>query len=235
MSAFRSAEPSPHGMQRGPSSMHGVAPGCAFLPTTISSLQHHISSLAPTHDVAETIQESACISSAILADNFGRTAAPGATFSHLCGAGSAAAHAAGNAETSHASSRLQSGMLLSTVLHGATLGHDDVQVASAPDASSKSVEPHTLHSPVQHAAQHGTVACKADGATRSQAAHVQPCSSVLQNLNLFDEAEHCRHRQATKAAKRAYMSQKQQRVWEAKSQAGNLETLPTWLRAESHP
>ena len=238
MSAFRSADPVPNGMQRGPSSMHKMAPGCPSLPTTTSSLQHHISSLPATHDVAETIKESACISSATLADNAGQTAAPDAAFSHLCGAGLAAADAARNAETSHANSMSQSGMLLSTVLHGATnsgLGHDNLQVAGVPDASSKSFEPRSSHSPVQHAAQHNMVAGKADGAMKPQAAHVQPCSSVLQSLSLFDEAEHCRHRQATKAAKHAYMSQEQQRMWKAKSQAGNLGTLPTWLQAESHP
>jgi len=237
VSAFRSAEPSPNGVQRGPSSIHRMAPGCPSLPTTISSLQHHISSLPATHDVAETIKESACISSANLADNAGQTAAPDAAFSHLCGVGSAAA-AAGNAETSHANSRSQSGLLLSTGLHGASrsgLGHDDLQLASVPDASSTCSEPRSGHSPVQHAAQHDRVAGKADGAMKPQAAHVQPCSSVLQSLSLFDEAEHCRHRQATKAAKHAYMPQEQQRMWKAKSQAGNLGLLPTWLQAESHP
>jgi len=231
MSAFRSADPVPNGMQRGPSSMHKMAPGCPSLPTTISSLQHHISSSA-AHDVAETIKESACISSATLADKFGQTAAPDAAFSHLCGAELAAADAARNAETSHANSRSQSSMLLSTVLHEATksgLGHDDLQVASMPDTSSNCAEPVSWRSPEQHAEQHDTVAGKA------HAAHVQPCSSVLQSLSLFDEGEHCRHRQATKAAKRAYMPQEQQRMWEAKSQAGNLKTLPTWLQAESHP
>ena len=218
--------------------MHRTAPGCPSLPTTVSSLQHYISPLSATHDVAETTKESACISSATLADNSGQTAAPDAAFSHLCGAGSAAADAARNAETSHANSRSQSGMLMSTVLHGATdsgLGHDDLQVGSVPDASSKCFEPQSLHSPLQHAAQHDTVAGKADGAMKPRPAHVQPCSSVSQSLSLFDEAEHCRHRQATQAAKRAYMSQEQQRMWEAKSQAGILGTLPTWLQAESHP
>lgn len=232
MSAFRSAAPAPNGMQRGQSSMHRTAPGCSSLSTTISSLQHHISSLSPTHILAETIQKSGCISSAALTDDAGHTAASDAALSHLCGAGSATADVGRNAETSHANSRSKSG----TVLHKATNSgrhHDDLQVASVPDASSKSLQPFSLHSPVQHAAQDGTVAGKADGATTSQAAHVQPCSSVLQSLRLFDETEHCRHRQATKAAKSAYMSQEQQRMWKAKSQAGNLGRLPTWLQASA--
>ncbi len=235
MCAFRSAEPALNGMQRGPSSMHRMTPGCPSLPPAVSSLQHHISSLPATHDVAETIQESACISSAIVAINAGQTAAPDAAFSHLCGAGLAAADAARSAEISHATSSSQSGMLLSTALPGATnsgLGHDGLQVARVSNASSKSLDPRSLHSPVQRTVQHGTVAY---GATKAQAAHVQPCSSVMQSLSLFDETEHCRQRQATKAAKHAYMTQEQKKIWEAKSQAGNSETLPTWLQAESHP
>ena len=175
ISTFRSAEPAPHGMQRGPSSMHRMAPRCPSLPTTISSLQHHVSSSSAAHDVAETINESACISSATLADNCGQTAAPDAALSHLCVAG---ADAASNAETSHASSRAQSGMLLSAVLYGATssgLGHDDLQVASVPDASSKSFEPRSLHSPVQHAAQHDAVA---DGATKASSCAALQFSSA---------------------------------------------------------
>ncbi|DBA84755.1 TPA: hypothetical protein ACH3X1_005799 [Trebouxia sp. C0004] len=225
---LRSAEPAPNGMQRGPSSMQKIAAGFPSLPTTISSLQHHISSLPATRDVAETIKESACISSATLADNCGQTAAPDAACSLLCFAGS---DAAGNAETSHANSQSKSGLLLSTGLDGASNpgpGQSDLQIANVPDASSKCSESKSWHSPVQHAGQRNAGAGKADE-MQSQAAHVQPCSSVLQSLSLFDEAEHCRHRQATKAAKRAYMSQGQQRMWEAKSQAGNLGALPTWL------
>ncbi|KAL0030426.1 hypothetical protein WJX79_004156 [Trebouxia sp. C0005] len=101
---LRSAAPAPNGMQRGQSSMHRTAPGCSSLSTTISSLQHHISSLSPTHILAETIQKSGCISSAALTDDAGHTAASDAALSHLCGAGSATADVGRNAETSHANS-----------------------------------------------------------------------------------------------------------------------------------
>lgn len=62
-----------------------------------------------------------------------------------------------------------------------------------------------------------------------QSAHMQPCKEILQTLDMFDETEQCRHRQASKAALRVLAIQEQRLLWAAKSKGGGERTLPAWI------
>ena len=62
---------------------------------------------------------------------------------------------------------------------------------------------------------------------------VQPCRKVLRSLDLFDEAEYFRHKQALKASKHVQDVQQQHLVWQAKSSASVQGDPPAWLQAVS--
>ena len=62
-----------------------------------------------------------------------------------------------------------------------------------------------------------------------QIANMQPCKEALQTLEMFDETEMYRHRQASKAALRVLAIQKQQSLWAAKSKGGQKSTVPAWI------
>lgn len=61
--------------------------------------------------------------------------------------------------------------------------------------------------------------------------HRQPCKATLPPLDMFDEAEHYRHRQASKAALQVLAIQEQQLLWAAMCKGGEQRTVPTWVYA----
>ena len=62
-----------------------------------------------------------------------------------------------------------------------------------------------------------------------QTADVQPYKETLQTLDMFDETERSRHRQASKAALRVLAIQEQQLLWAAKSKGGKERSVPAWF------
>ena len=64
-------------------------------------------------------------------------------------------------------------------------------------------------------------------------ASMQPCRASMQNLSLFEEAEHSCHREALRAAKRVQAAQEQQMLWQAKSRVANLGALPLCMRTNA--
>ena len=76
-------------------------------------------------------------------------------------------------------------------------------------------------------------AADADQMLPSQGASMQPCRASMQNLSLFEEAEHSRHREALRAAKRVQAAQEQQMLWQAKSRVANLGALPLCMRTNA--
>ena len=62
---------------------------------------------------------------------------------------------------------------------------------------------------------------------------VQPCRKVLRSLDLFDEAEYFRHKQALKASKHVQDVQQQHLLWQTKSRASIQGDPPAWLQAVS--
>lgn len=59
-----------------------------------------------------------------------------------------------------------------------------------------------------------------------QSLQEQPCREVLQTLDMFDEVEQRRHKQASRAAKRVHAVHQQQLLWAAKSE-GHKESCDT--------
>lgn len=102
------------------------------------------------------------------------------------------------------------------------------------NASSSCIDKRPRQAASKAVFRHDRRTANADDVMGSETANVQPCRAVLQNLSLFAEAEHWRHRQATRAAKHAQVAQEQQMLWEAKSRAGNSGALPMWLQADPH-
>lgn len=105
---------------------------------------------------------------------------------------------------------------------------------NASNVSSRCSDQRPRQAASKAACRHDRRTANADDVMGPETANVQPCRAVLQNLSLFAEAEHCRHRQATRAAKHAQVAQEQQMLWEAKSRAGNSGALPMWLQADPH-
>ena len=70
-----------------------------------------------------------------------------------------------------------------------------------------------------------------------QTAYMQPCKKTLQTLDMFDETERSRHRQASKAASRALAIQQQQLLWATKSKGDNLteRSVPSWVSGTAGP
>ena len=63
-----------------------------------------------------------------------------------------------------------------------------------------------------------------------QGSLVQPCRKVLRSLDLFDEAEYFRHKQALKASKHVQDVQQQHLLWQTKSRASTQGDPPAWLQ-----
>ena len=118
----------------------------------------------------------------------------------------------------------------------ASLGQVDEHLTTLQRCTSDCVGCHDCHA-VQAALQAGTaqaVAIKAavpeslqanlrnsptteEKPTALQSTEVQLCREVLQTLNMFDEVEQRRHKQAIKAAKRVQAIHEHQLLWAAKS------------------
>ena len=71
--------------------------------------------------------------------------------------------------------------------------------------------------------------------TAIQTASMQPCKGTLQTLDMYDETEMCRHRQASKAALRVLAIQEQQLMWAAKSKGGQNKSVPAWICGSAGP
>lgn len=80
----------------------------------------------------------------------------------------------------------------------------------------------------------GNSSAKTQQVAVKQPLHRQPCKATFPTLDMFDEAEHYRHRQASKAASQVLAIQEQQLLWAAMSKGllgGGDRTVPTWMYA----
>ena len=68
-----------------------------------------------------------------------------------------------------------------------------------------------------------------------QTADMQPYKDTLQTLDMFDETERSRHRQASRAALRVLAIQEQQLLWAAKSTGGEERSVPAWMDGTAGP
>ena len=109
--------------------------------------------------------------------------------------------------------------------------------ASGTDTSSLNVADTAVRTHIDH----HKPGCSAEQETQNASAaqvklsteSMQPCRAVLQNLSIFDEAEHSRHQQALRASQRAQAAQQQQWLWQVMSSAVSPGSAPAWMRADT--
>lgn len=117
------------------------------------------------------------------------------------------------------------------LLGGCNNKRTEVLVGRAAQAGT-SCAPEVCHS---NQGQKGDSSAPKQQLAAIQTAKMQPCTEKLQTLDMFDEAERCRHRQASKAALQALAIQENQLLWAAKTKVDEERSVSSWTSGTAGP